>query len=47
MYSSIWEYTSNYIVGNDQELAILTIEIWGTIANEDKERGGGSSVYKL
>jgi len=40
MYTAIWDATSKYIVGNDQELSILTIEVWGTIANEDKERSG-------
>lgn len=45
MYTAIWDATSKYIVGNDQELSILTIEVWGTIANEDKERSGSGVYY--
>lgn len=43
IYGAIWEATSNLIVSNDKELAILGIEVWNTIANEDKE---GNSAYQ-
>ena len=38
LFALIWEITSSYITGDDKELAILAIEVWNTIANEDKER---------
>ena len=37
-YVPVWEATSTAIIGNDKELAILAIEVWNVIANEDKER---------
>ncbi len=42
MFAELWNVTSDYIIGKDKEFAILTIEIWSQIANEDKERTGGS-----
>jgi importin subunit beta-1 len=42
MYTAIWEATAKLIIGQDQELAILAIEVWGTIAGEDKERGAST-----
>lgn len=46
IYAPIWEATSSLIVGTDKDLAILAIEVWNTIANEDKDRTpGGTDVY--
>jgi len=44
-YAPVWEATSTAIVGNDKELAILAIEVWNVIANEDKERA--NSAFNL
>lgn len=43
MYAAVWDVTANLIVSNDKELAILAIEVWNTIANEDK---GESSAFQ-
>jgi importin subunit beta-1 len=49
-YVPVWEATSTAIIGNDKELAILAIEVWNVIANEDKERansdGRGNAFQK-
>lgn len=45
-YTLIWEATSSHIISQDRELAILAIEVWNTIANEDKERVGRNDVLK-
>ena len=44
LFGPVWEITSANIIGNDEELAILAIEVWNTIANEDKDRSG-SGVF--
>jgi len=41
-YAPLWEATSNAIVGNDNELAILAIEVWNVVAVEDKERSNSA-----
>ena len=46
IYAAVWEVTANLIVSSDKELAILAIEVWNTIANEDKERSGNSSAFQ-